>query len=345
MNVTSGSCSQESLPGLSSAISSPGSAGGPTRCGSRGGRMTNQSGLEVAPASRLVLLAKDWENLTKDTCGRISEISSESAVLQRCLESRLRARLPLDGSPEFRLIWKTRLTPLGRPICALRASGPRTSDNDFFGWPTPNTPSGGPNSKRKERGSGGPDLEEVAGWSVPISLEQEAVPAGWPTPNVPNGGRSCKEMSSTGMMPDGTKRQAGLEHVVKMALTGWNTPRATDGSNGGPNQAGGALPADAALAGWPTPEAEEARRGFQNRNNGKKGTQKSLTTVVKEQIFGPDLTSSPAGTESPGALNPAHSRWLMGYPAGWDYCGATAMRSIQSSRRSSSARTAKRGSK
>jgi hypothetical protein len=33
----------------------------------------------------------------------------------------------------------------------------------------------------------------------------------------------------------------------------WNTPRATDGSNGGPNQAGGALPADAALSGWPTP--------------------------------------------------------------------------------------------
>jgi hypothetical protein len=35
-------------------------------------------------------------------------------------------------------------------------------------------------------------------------------------------------------------------------MGGWNTPRATDGSNGGPNQAGGALPADAALAGWPT---------------------------------------------------------------------------------------------
>lgn len=36
---------------------------------------------------------------------------------------------------------------------------------------------------------------------------------------------------------------------------GWNTPRSTDGSNGGPNQAGGALSHDAALAGWPTPDA------------------------------------------------------------------------------------------
>lgn len=37
----------------------------------------------------------------------------------------------------------------------------------------------------------------------------------------------------------------------------WNTPRATDGSNGGPNQAGGALPADAALSTWPTPQVAD----------------------------------------------------------------------------------------
>jgi len=34
--------------------------------------------------------------------------------------------------------------------------------------------------------------------------------------------------------------------------------------------------------GWPTPAAHEARLGFQNRNNGKKGSQKSLTTIVVE---------------------------------------------------------------
>jgi len=42
---------------------------------------------------------------------------------------------------------------------------------------------------------------------------------------------------------------------------GWNTPRATDGANGGPNQAGGALPHDASLAGWPTPTSKEAAGG------------------------------------------------------------------------------------
>ena len=40
--------------------------------------------------------------------------------------------------------------------------------------------------------------------------------------------------------------------ILDLPQVGYNTPRATDGQNGGPNQAGGALSADAALAGWPT---------------------------------------------------------------------------------------------
>lgn len=45
--------------------------------------------------------------------------------------------------------------------------------------------------------------------------------------------------------------------VSSLLRSGWNTPRATDGSNGGPNQAGGALSADAALAGWSTASARD----------------------------------------------------------------------------------------
>ena len=45
-------------------------------------------------------------------------------------------------------------------------------------------------------------------------------------------------------------------------LAAFNTPRATDGSNGGPNQANGALSADVALAAWPkTPAACDGEGG------------------------------------------------------------------------------------
>ena len=53
---------------------------------------------------------------------------------------------------------------VGVPICALRASARRTSGNGSGGsrkgWPTPNTPSGGPNVKSTATHTGGMDLDE-----------------------------------------------------------------------------------------------------------------------------------------------------------------------------------------
>jgi DNA (cytosine-5)-methyltransferase 1 len=57
---------------------------------------------------------------------------------------------------------------------------------------------------------------------------------------------------------------------------------------------------------WPTPAAHEARLGYQDRTRGKKGTQKSLTTEVIDDMGGRQATI--------GQLNPTWVEWLMGFP-------------------------------
>jgi len=113
------------------------------------------------------------------------------------------------------------------------------------------------------------------------------------------------------------------------AWAGWNTPRATDGSNGGPNQAGGALTPDAALSGWPTPMAADNRdRGswddpaIQRRKRIGKSIELSMLVgcahgAARITADGTMLTGCSAGMESGGQLNPAFSGWLMGFPEAW----------------------------
>lgn len=69
--------------------------------------------------------------------------------------------------------------------------------------------------------------------AVSMPRTEETVSPLWHTPNVPNGGRvNPPEMSPTGKMPDGKKRQVGLEHQVRMVERGlWMTPTANDAKN------------------------------------------------------------------------------------------------------------------
>jgi hypothetical protein len=71
----------------------------------------------------------------------------------------------------YKLTWKDRATPQGLPICALRASAPRTSDSDCGGWVTPTT---------RDWKDGSECL------NVPLNalLGRVAWLAGWPTPNT-----------------------------------------------------------------------------------------------------------------------------------------------------------------
>ncbi len=115
-----------------SATSSPGSGGGPSPSGSPAGPTTGPCGPDPVHASLSASQALEAGLMTRDTYGRRSGGSSTSADLQRYLESRLRVELDGIGSPMYVLTWKSWDMASGLPICALRASALRTSDNGFF---------------------------------------------------------------------------------------------------------------------------------------------------------------------------------------------------------------------
>lgn len=196
-----------------SATSSPASASGRLLFDEPDGPTTGPSGPDPVRASLSARQAKEAGLLTSGTYGPPSTTSLRSAALQSSLASRLQARTASVGSTLYKLTWKERATPAGRSISALRASARRISDSGFGG---------------SEKG--------------------------WPTPKA-SGDESNLEVFLQRQRRAKEKwpnKGMGMPLAPTAQLATWNTPRATDGSNGGPNQAGGALPADAALAGWVT---------------------------------------------------------------------------------------------
>jgi hypothetical protein len=226
------------LKDIPSAISSPESASGPTHCETPDGPTTGPSGPEAAPASLSARQAKASGLLTSGTYGQAGSISSASAVLKSFLASRLQARTASAGSTLFTLTWKERVTPLQRSIFALRASARRTSDNDCISLPNP-------------KGT----------WGTPLTNHANGTPEAFLERKRKSMARGSQSM---GVCLSDLNMQA-------QAWVGWNTPRATDGSNGGPNQAGGALPEDAAIAGWPTPCAHKITKNSKDPQRMKEG--------------------------------------------------------------------------
>lgn len=300
------------------ATSLPESEGGHLPSSSPNGPKTSPPGPAPAHASLSVPPASSLAPPTNGTSGPSSTASSRSAALQSSLASRLRARLDVTGSPEYELTWKEWGMQSGPPICALRARGRPTSDSGCTGWPTPNTPSGGRSMSPDKMDATGRTAD---GKKHTASLEHAVKFAGWPTPTV-----DAKDWSpeAAEAFARGHRGAHHLDLGGAVQLVGWNTPRASDGSNGGPNQAGGALSADAALSGWAPPTSRDHKDGT------------SEGTAPTNCLLGRQAWLSHAPTGNRGALNPEFSRWLMGYPAAWGSCGATAMQSFRKSPRSSS---------
>ena len=169
-----------SLPASPSATFSPELASGPTPCAAPGGLTLARYGQALVRANLSARQASALGLLMSGICGQHGSSSSASAALTRSLVSRLQAVTASTGSTLYCLTWKERATPAGRLICALRASGRRTSGKDSgssrSGWPTPTASL----EDKGVRSSEGGIREAMRGHGA--DLAAMACLAGWPTP-------------------------------------------------------------------------------------------------------------------------------------------------------------------